>query len=311
MGNLKALEGRDKWGGVVLNPGCRNNCFFCRPPRTVSRNEIDRQEKSAFANLDEFQRAGLRRIVISGSDPIEHPEIARFIERSKECGFHEVQLATHGRRLSDKRFAAEVIDSGLDSVRIPIYGPIAKIHDSITGSTGSFNETVQGILHLRSRDNIAVYIGSLITRKNVDFCREIIVLARDLGASRLDFSIPCIPNDDFTFYIPIKELPETVRKLHHYARIVDMHTVFLEIPYCAFGFQSDLVFNTIRPPELGDKCQPPNEFKTETRNMPSYRVKMKVGICSGCQCFDFCDGFFKNDVEKYGVGDLEKIRSLE
>ncbi len=272
--------------------------------------EIKQQEQKIHENLLDFRRKGAARISISGSDPIEYKKIIPLIKRIKEQGFEFVKLSTHGRRLSDKRFLEEFVGSGIDQVRIPLYGSTAKVHDSVTCSEGSFDETLKGIQGLLEKPQIQVQVSSLIARQNKGDLLNLIDLVSGMGIKDFYFSIPCIiKNGDYSsFYIPIKDLAPIVREAYHYAleKKFDLH--FWEIPFCVFGLiDRERINNTTSPPDLGKHCQPPERHRTNVKDLPSYRLKTKPEMCSGCECFGFCNGFFLNDFSVFGNGNLKPI----
>ncbi|MCX6758945.1 MAG: radical SAM protein, partial [Candidatus Nealsonbacteria bacterium] len=129
-------------GGVLINPFCSLFCLFCGGKKKVTSDEIKKQEIKVYKNLQDFKREGIKRIEISGSDPSEYEEIAELICYIKEEGFNYVQLSTNGVKLSDPSFLNKLVSSGVDELRIPIYGSNAKVHDSVTRTPGSFNKVV-------------------------------------------------------------------------------------------------------------------------------------------------------------------------
>ena len=132
-----------------------------------------------------------------------------------------------------------------------------------------------------------------------------------LGIKDFYFSIPCLvglANNDYSFYIPSKNLSPYIRKLYKYAMKVNENVNFLEIPFCVFGaLNLKNIDNQCSPPNLGKYNQPPEAIRTSIPNLPSYRLKKKVAVCRGCRARNYCDGFFVNDIDKFGVGKLRKI----
>lgn len=50
-------------------------------------------------------------------------------------------------------------------------------------------------------------------------------------------------------------------------------------------------------------------YKTNIKDIPVYRIKIKLKICKKCFCNSVCDGFLKRDIEKFGIGDLKPIQN--
>jgi len=294
------------FGGVILSTYCSNNCVFCGSQRKLSKPEVKEQEVRVLKNLIDFRKFGIKNIEISGNDPIEYDKIIALIKYIKEVGFEFVQLSTHGKRLADENFLDELILSGVNKLRVPIYGSEAKIHDSVTQTRGSFNATFGGIKKLLELSKkIQIQISCLIVNQNRDNLIGIIDLGNDLGIKDFYFSIPCVSNRDYSYYIPLKRLGPYVKKSYDYANKINFDARFMEIPYCIFGYFGELMDNKCSPPNLGRFCQP--EDRSPVKDLPKYRLKKKVKMCKKCVCSNFCDGFFVNDIERFGIGNLRPI----
>ncbi|MHA2011670.1 MAG: radical SAM protein [Candidatus Helarchaeota archaeon] len=295
---------------IILNPSCSNNCVFCTAGgHKAKESDIRKQEINVAKNLIDFKKKQIKKIEISGSDPIEYKKLIPLVVYIKKLGFEFVQLSTHGKKLSDKKFLEKLILAGIDRFRIPIYGSDSKIHDSVTRCKGSFNETMTGIENIvKEYPNIELQISCLIVKQNKNDLINIVNLIKQYGINDFYFSIPCVPNNDYSYYIPFKNLGKYVRKIYNYCIKKNININFMEIPYCVFGFFDDRINNFSKPPSLGKYCQPPKEFRSLKKDWPTYRVKKKLNICNRCKYKDFCDGFFINDIDKFGIGNLKPIK---
>jgi MoaA/NifB/PqqE/SkfB family radical SAM enzyme len=297
-----------KIGGIILNPSCELSCFFCggNKKESLSKKQLKEQEIRVYKNLKDYKKIGIESIEISGSDPIEYRKITELIKYIKSEGFKFIQLSTHGTKLIEEDFLNELILSGVDKLRIPIYGSSAKVHDSITRSAGSFEKTIGGLRKLiRKTGKIQLQISSLILRQNKEDLSNIVNLVNEIGVDDFYFSIPCIARNPDKWYIPIKDLQNIIKKIYFYALKVNQNTQFLEIPFCIVGvINLNNICNTTQPPHLGKYNQPPAAYKTEIPNLPSYRLKKHLDFCKNCVAIDYCDGFFVNDIKKYGIGKI-------
>jgi len=235
-----------EFGGIILSTSCTNRCLFCRDVPKVSAEELKKQEEKVAKNLEEFKKKGIKKIEISGNDPIEYGPITHLIKRIKEIGFEYVQLSTHGKRIADEDFCNELISSGLDKLRIPLYGSNAKIHDSVTQTKGSFNLTFKGIRNILEKGKkIEIQISTLIVQQNKYDMKFLVSMLNDIGIRDFYISIPCVANNDYSYYVPIKELPQVVRPVFEHSIKINFPVNFMEIPYCVFG-ESASNINNIR-----------------------------------------------------------------
>jgi len=302
---------KKEFGGIILNTGCSQKCLFCRGPKPRIRGmELRKQEIEIYRNILYFKKIGINKIEISGSDPIEYNKIIELIRYLKEEGFEFVQLSTHGTRLANPSFLNKLISSGLDKLRIPIYGSNTKIHDSVTQTPGSFQHLVKGFKLLRKKNNsIDIQMSCLIVDQNKnDLVNIADFVTNELSVEDFYFSIPCINEGDLSFYIPLKNLNPYVKKLYEYVLRTNDRIKFFEIPFCVFGkLDTKHINNTILPPNLGKYNQPPPPVRTSIPDIPSYRIKKKVTMCKKCKAFNYCDGFFVNDIERFGIGNLKPV----
>jgi MoaA/NifB/PqqE/SkfB family radical SAM enzyme len=295
-----------EWGGVILSPKCENSCYFCSPPKKIDKVRLREQEQNVAKNLLDFRKHGIRKVEISGSDPIEYDKLVNLVQFMRKIGFDEIQLSTHGRKFCDKSFLKSINHAGLTRVRMPLYGSNDKVHDQIIGSKGSFKDTVEGIKNIL-KTKIHLQVSCLIMQKNKDDLINLIILLKSLGVYDFYFSIPCLSTEDSSYYIPIKQLPDYIKKTYDFSKKIGFNPNFMEIPFCVLGKYDSCINNRVSPPDLGKNCQPPKQFKSGIKDMPNYRVKTKTKICLNCNCYNLCDGFFEKDINKFGTGGLKPI----
>jgi len=297
-----------EWGAIILIPGCQNHCLFCHKISQPSLSKLKKQEINVAKNLTDLKSEGVRRIDISGNDPIEYDKIVPLIKHIKDLGFEYIQLSTHGRNLSNSKFLNEIIGSPLNKLRIPLYGSKPKTHDAVTQSVGSFSETLKGIKGvLKESKKIEVQISFLIMKQNKDDLINFVKLMQKLKITDYYFSAPFVKNNDYSYYIPLKGLGKYIKPVFDYVCKNSLPIKFMEIPFCVFGEFNENINNNVLPPNMGQHCQPREKFKTEIKDLPSYRLKKKMPFCKKCKCFSFCDGFLINDIKLYGVGSLKPI----
>jgi len=301
---------QNKFGGIILNPFCSLRCFFCGSKKKSDANEIKEQEIAVYKNLQYLKNQGIKSIEISGCDPLEYEKISELISYIKEEGFEFISLSTNGVKLSNMNTLNKLILSGIDGLGIPIYGSTARIHDSVTRTPGSFGKVVLGIKNLiKKAPKINIQVSCLIVKQNKNDICSIIDFLNKLGIKDNYFSIPCLAQENSDdFYIPLKELGLYLKKAYKYALKINKRVIFREIPFCIFGeFNTQNINNLCQPPNLGKYNQPPKEVRTSVPDLPSYRVKKKLEMCNNCKAFNHCDGFFVNDIDKFGIGKIKKI----
>lgn len=295
-------------GFLILFWKCKSNCVFCGMTSDAALDivlPVDITYKKLLEDIERIKGQGLKKIQISGSDPIEYPRIIEIVKHIKKEGFEEVSIATHGRNLSDNKFAEELIVAGIDSFIVPVFGSNPKVHDEITQSPGSFDETIEGVknaIKLGSK----ISISPLILRQNLDDLIPLYELVKSLNVESFSFSMTYLTKEcDESYFVSSKELYHHLSFFFDYVSNYDFKVAFLEFPFCLFGkislqklVDSGLILNNMGKYEfLGDK--------NKDNNSSTHRKKVHVELCSKCKARDFCDGFFEKDVELFGTGSIE------
>jgi len=280
-----------KIGAIIIDSGCDNNCLFCpgRPPATYY--EIIQQEKVILENIEFFMLKKYDMIEISGNDPATYKDIYGLINYLKKR-FKRVRLSTHGKNLNTELLAK----AGLDEIKIPIYGPNARIHELVARAPNSFNKAIKTIKEVISTD-IKLIITSLIFKQNINFLEELYDFVSNY-TPRFTLGMPFILDYESSkeFYVPYKQL---INRINDLIKYTNYKIRLVDIPYCIIGSDYKYAFFS-NPPELGLQ-QPPKELQTNIRNVPSYRLKIKLEFCSICKYNNKCDGFLKNDIVYYGL----------
>jgi len=284
---------KDKLAFIIIGTKCSNKCVFCKktyaPP--ALEKELKIQEIQTYKSLISYREKGYKNISITGNDPLEYEKIVPLIKYIRKIGFDRIIFCTHGRVPKDNDIMKQLIDSGVTFIRIPIYGSNAKIHESITQTKGSFEETMNGIKSIKKLSkNISLGLITVIVQQNKKDLLNITKLALKFNPYNLQIEVAHLyPGvKDQSFCVPYKDLGRFVKKLVDYRFRMNINIDFNDIPYCVFGADYDFV------------NMPLNLLSHE-------KPKGKLDMCNNCKVSYKCDGFFMNDIKKYGIGDLKPI----
>lgn len=302
-----------KKGGILIGPGCSNRCAFCisGSGQKPSEENLRKQEIGIAKDLLGYRKKGYTHLEISGSDPIEYSKIVPLLKYTREIGFKNILLNTHAMGLSDGNFTEEIINAGVNSFRIPIYGSKAGIHDSVTRSKGSFARTIDGIKNIKKTNpSVRLILHTLILNENKDDILNILQLSRHLMADSFELAVLYVAKGDYSSYVPYKDLKGYLSPLLDYTSDNGLENVhFHDIPHCVFGFYNKQVVRSYTP-DLGRYNQHAEIVRSDVPNLPTYRLKTKLEMCRNCKVEKNCDGFLVNDIKKYGTGELKPIKDM-
>ncbi len=103
---------------ISLTDRCDLACVYCRPSRSDGYLENRLEETAWHAMIEGLAQAGVRRVRITGGEPLLHPRVVELVAFVASVGFEDVALTTNGTRL--ERLAAPLRRAGLMRLTVSI-----------------------------------------------------------------------------------------------------------------------------------------------------------------------------------------------
>jgi len=136
---------------LLVTERCNNFCLMCsQPPRDIDDSYLVKELLEAVPLMD-------RRTVeigITGGEPTLLGDSLLELLWSLKNFLPEtaVHMLSNGRRFADPAFAKAVseVEHPDLMIGIPIYSDISNIHDYVVQADGAFDETIKGILNLKT-----------------------------------------------------------------------------------------------------------------------------------------------------------------
>jgi len=163
---------------------CNLNCIHCYSTSTDTdfREELSRDE--IFAVLEDLHASGVRILILSGGEPLMHPDIFAISERATEMGFFTA-LSTNGTFI-DAAMARRIAGVGYDYVGISIDG-IGETHDRFRRQAGAYAQTLRGVRHCRD-EGIKVGLRFTLARENAHDLPGLLQLVDEEGINKFYLS---------------------------------------------------------------------------------------------------------------------------
>jgi radical SAM protein with 4Fe4S-binding SPASM domain len=162
---------------LAITYRCNNKCLHCYAGGPRETLELTTQEW--FKVMDKIFKLGIPHVVFTGGEPTLRDDLPSLIAYAERIGLI-CGLVTNGRRLKDKAYFKSLVDAGLDHVQITLESHDPRIHDMITGITGSWDETVQGLKNA-IESPIYTLTNTTLNKYNVDDILRTIDFIHDLG----------------------------------------------------------------------------------------------------------------------------------
>ena len=159
---------------------CNYDCKHCYVKAPQDREmSLENVEKI----LEILKANRFRKIVVTGGEPLLHPNIKEIIKLIKEYGFKLV-LITNGTLVKKVNIDYKLIDA----VYISFDGPTEEEYQKLRGKEG-LAKAEEAINYLSSLE-IKVAVGVILSKYNVHKIRELILKIKSLPADTITVTVP-------------------------------------------------------------------------------------------------------------------------
>jgi GTP 3',8-cyclase len=148
---------------------CNFRCPYCMPRETFheSYRFLKSSERLDFAELLQlsrvFVRAGVKKIRITGGEPLLRPNLADFIgDLTSLSGIEDIALTTNGVLLA--KYASELKAAGLDRITVSLDTLDPDVFAKMSGGFGGVAEVLEGIEHARRAGLAPIKINTVVQR---------------------------------------------------------------------------------------------------------------------------------------------------
>ena len=169
---------------IALMPHSRCNCrcIMCDIWK-ANRNGTSISEKDLSGLLDDFRALGVESVLLTGGEPLMHPNLWTLCAALHELPARITLLST-GLLLA--RHAAEIVRHA-DEVIVSLDGS-REVHDRIRGVPDVYQKLAEGVAALRTRSSrFPVSARCVVQRLNFPDLPNIITAAHELGLDSISF----------------------------------------------------------------------------------------------------------------------------
>ncbi len=153
---------------ILITSKCNSNCVMCPTAERV-RREGEIYSAENLIELIRHMPSDAPHITVTGGEPFLLRRELFPVLRELRNHFTETSflLLTNGRAFCIGEYVEQYVESAPKTMvlGIPIHGPDAKMHDSITQAAGSFHETMAG-LKLLQETNVQIELRIVVSKLN-------------------------------------------------------------------------------------------------------------------------------------------------
>ena len=221
-----------------LTAACDHGCLHCRM-RAGEPSDDELSLDEALDVADQLARLGLRRVALTGGEPLVSPWWEAVASRLSSAGV-VVRLFTGGALL-DADTLARALRAGVTEFALSLDGP-RRIHDRVRplrrGGPSSFEAVVAAVKRV-SEEPVRLRLVTTVGRHNLPDLGEIYGLVRDLGVRRWQVQLCRFAGgarDQAAWLLPRPEdLEEIVQLLLRVARDGEV----LAPMHCSIGYLTE------------------------------------------------------------------------
>jgi radical SAM protein with 4Fe4S-binding SPASM domain len=162
---------------LALTFRCQNGCLHCYigGPHEVEEMPTEKWKRV----LNKMRGLGIFIATFTGGEPTLREDLPELVAHAQKMGII-TGLVTNGRKLKDRDYVLTLEKSGLDFAQVTLESDNSKIHDQMTSSEGSWQETIEGIKNLIPT-TIYTTTNTTLTKLNTSRFGETLDLINSLG----------------------------------------------------------------------------------------------------------------------------------
>jgi sulfatase maturation enzyme AslB (radical SAM superfamily) len=231
---------------LTMHFRCNLKCEHCMIEGTMDWLEpetLTRLKQVIKYNLDHRCWKGL---ILTGAEITLRRDLPELARLARGNGFEHVRIQTHGMRLADMAYCRELIGAGVDEFFVSVAASEAENHDAITGVSGSFAKTIEGLENLDTFAGVVSLTNTVITRSSYRYLPGVVERLKHLKR---------LVQMDFWNYWPMNETDakdllvshlEVLPFLRQAVTLARQHGRAVEVknfPECLLGADRDALHN--------------------------------------------------------------------
>lgn len=323
------IEQRQERLHISIGAICNNNCIFCmeedREGRYVNNSAMT-QDRVRW--MLEHHR-GAEEVCFTSGEPTTRPDLPQFVAWAKELGYRRISMMTNGRRLGHMPYTVALARAGMNRFYISIHGHTKKLHEGLTRTPDSFEQTVAGLdaVAKLKRFGIELHTSTVITNRNLPHLLDIYRFLRGHGVDQIVFNVMQANGRADTYFEQI--FPRYTDIAREFRRFLDEvgeerpMAFLVDIPLCTTTHIPDFNRGYVEkylhydaeeqvPLEVGKDPARAAGGRGRgliliTREDLDDAERVKREECSTCRYEPQCEGVWRNYLRRYGWAEFEAI----
>lgn len=302
MSSISSIE-RKIIGLETITTRCNCSCVFCSIKDFQNQKHLEKEK--IIKQIDLLHENGVSEIAFTGGEVTKHPYLLELISYAKKAGIKNIRIYTNGILLDDNLLCSELVNNGLSSILISLFGSNEAIHDRHSQIKGSYKKTINGIINMSKHKGVKIVVNTPLTSINIKDLENIINLLKKITSNEAVWQISdlsptkavCEKVELRNDYNLTKKILASILK---YAIINDRSVKIQEFPLCiVFPWLS----NTKECQEEGNSIFYVGNIegkKRITKEKPWYNdERIYIDCCKECLVRNKCLGISKSYLNNF------------
>ena len=308
---------------ILTGTVCNNNCIFCMEEDRDGRQVTNSATSDESVQWILGRHAQYEEVCFTSGEPTTNRRLPHWVRMARAAGARWISIMTNGRALGYEAYARGLMAAGLNRFYISIHGHTQKLHEGLTRTPGSFDQTVAGIdvIARHRRLGVALHTSTVVTRRNLPHLADIYRFLRAHGVEQVVFNVMQANGRANTYfdqlfptYTDIAAAAEAFL-VEAGQREQPVQAYFVDIPLCTTtrlpdhnrGYVED--YAHYEPPNPGHDIVADLEGRRGGASGELVQIRRadlddsarhKRPECRGCRHDGVCEGVWGNYLRRYG-----------
>jgi cyclic pyranopterin phosphate synthase len=316
---------------ILTGAVCNNNCIFCMEEDREGRYVTNSATTTETVQWILAQHERYEEVCFTSGEPTTNRQLHQWVKLARDAGAAWVSMMTNGRALAHEGFAKRLIASGMNKFYVSIHGHERRLHDGLTRTPGSFEQTVAGIEMIAryKRYGLALHTSTVVTKRNLPHLHDIYRFLRARGVDQVVFNVMQANGRANTYFKQLfpryseiaAEAKQFLDEAGRHERQVQ--AFFVDIPLCATtalpDFNRGYVEDYVHFEPEGSSKLVAAELLSERRGGQAGELvqirradldddqRRKRPECAQCRYDAVCEGVWGNYLRRYGWDELQPV----
>ncbi len=318
------IAGKRERVHVLTGAVCNNNCIFCMEEDRDARYVTNSATTDNVVRYILDQNRDCEEVCFTSGEPTTNPRLPLWANWAKQHGVRRISVMTNGRALAYEQYTRRLVSAGMNRFYVSIHGHTQKLHEGLTRTPNSFEQTVGGLDEIAKlkRYGVELHTSTVVTKRNLPHLRDIYRFLREHGVDQVVFNVMQANGRANTYFDQIfPRYSEIANEAAAFLAEAQQHeprveAFFVDIPLCTTtalpdynrGYVESYVHYEPKGmtheslvADIGARTSGPDGSLIQIRRADlDDAERKKRPECGSCRYNAACEGVWSNYLRRYG-----------